>query len=265
MFRVGRALALHEFRERIRDRWVWVISALFALMAGAVSLYAERGDATNALVIGPSLVTLASLFVPLVALVLGHDAICGERERNTLGVLLSLPASIPEIFIAKYLGRLSALVVAVSLGIGTAAFVVDVQGRTTILSLIAPTIVFGAAFLSIGMMLSATAIRQATAISMVVATWFVLVFFYDLGLLGLMVATDGALSDATVTNLIFANPAGLYRVDMLSRYGVQSLAGGMAGDLSIPSAGTITGLWAAWIVVPILTGTLALQLHKGKR
>jgi Cu-processing system permease protein len=91
MGRVGRALIWHELLERTRDRWVVVISLLFALLATGVGLYGRSAETDVAKLTGPSLVTLASLLVPLVALVLSHDAIVGERERNTLGLLLSLP------------------------------------------------------------------------------------------------------------------------------------------------------------------------------
>jgi Cu-processing system permease protein len=93
MGRVARALVWHEFSERARDRWVLVISILFALLASGVGLYGRGAEAEVAKLAGPSLVTLASLLVPLVALVLSHDAIVGEQERNTLGLLLSLPVS----------------------------------------------------------------------------------------------------------------------------------------------------------------------------
>ena len=67
MGRVGRALVWHEFRERTRDRWVLVISILFALLASGVGLYGRGAEAEAARLAGPSLVTLASLLVPLVA------------------------------------------------------------------------------------------------------------------------------------------------------------------------------------------------------
>jgi hypothetical protein len=38
MGRVARALIWHEFLERTRDRWVAVVSVLFALLASAVGL-----------------------------------------------------------------------------------------------------------------------------------------------------------------------------------------------------------------------------------
>ena len=52
MGRVARALVLHEFLERTRDRWVMVISLVFALLASAVSLYGRGAEAEVALAPG---------------------------------------------------------------------------------------------------------------------------------------------------------------------------------------------------------------------
>ena len=218
MFRVARALVFHEVLERTRDRWVIVISLVFASLASAVSLYARSADAAAAHLAGPSLVTLVSLVVPLVALVLGHDAIVGERERNTLGLLLSLPVGKLEVVLAKFVGRALALGVAVGLGLGAALIVAPGAERPILKALLLPTLRLGVAFLSIGVLLSALARRQITAASMVVTLWFVLVFFYDLALLGLLVVSDGAVSQSTIAGLVFANPAGLYRVEMMSLF-----------------------------------------------
>ena len=91
MGRVAAALVLYELQERARDRWVVVVTGLFALLAVGIAAYGSAAEDTAAVVTAPSLVTLAAFLVPLVALILGHDAIVGERERHTLGLLLSLP------------------------------------------------------------------------------------------------------------------------------------------------------------------------------
>jgi Cu-processing system permease protein len=257
--RVGRALCLHELRERTRDRWVLVISALFALLASAVGLYGRSAEGNAAALTGPSLVTLASLFVPLVALALGYDAIVGERERNTLGLLLSLPVSRAEVVLAKFLGRGLALTLAVLGGLGAAMLAAAEGEARTLGTLIAPTLLLGLAFVSIGMLVSAVAPRQSVATSFVVVIWFLLVFFYDLGLLGLLVATDGDVSQEVIAGLVVANPAGLYRV---------VLVGALAGTDALADLGLVTALpgpWvvgaitAAWILGPVAASAAVLS------
>jgi len=261
----ARALIWSEFVERTRDRWVLVISLTFTVLASGVSLYARGAEANAAYLSGPSLVTLTSLFVPLVALVLGHDAIVGERERNTLGLLLSLPVSRVEVVLAKYIGRLVALSVSVSLGLGVAVLIAEASQRQVLIELIGPTLVLGAAFLSLGMLISSFSERQATATSLVVASWFSLVFFYDLGLLALLVGTDGAVEQEVIVQLVQANPVGLYRIQMMQIFaGVEVFS-----DLGIAQA-SLRGstLWLRWLGVcagPLLLSALLLQLRKVER
>lgn len=262
MSRVARALVVNEIIERTRDRWVLVISALFALLASGVSLYARSAETTAQGLAGPSLVTLASLLVPLVALVLGHDAIVGERERNTLGLLLSLPVSKAEVVVAKYLGRLGALAAAVVLGIGVAVALSPPGQGKVLADLFVPTLLLGAAFLSIGVLLSALTFRQLTAASLVVATWFLLVFFYDLGILGLLVVTDGAIPTSTVSWLVIANPAGLFRLEMMERFAGPQVLETLGVSVSPPGLLGSALLWSAWILVPVALSGARLTRQK---
>jgi Cu-processing system permease protein len=257
MGRVGRALVLHELIERTRDRWVLVISVLFALLASAVGLYGRGADADVAKLTGPSLVTLASLLVPLVALVLSHDAIVGERERNTLGLLLSLPVGRFEVVFAKLVGRGLALAAAVLLGLGAAMLVSDPAGAQALLDLAGPTLLLGLAFLSIGLLISTVTRRQVTAASIVVVVWFGLVFFYDLGVLGLLIVTDGGLPQDAVSALVVGNPAGLYRVQMMEVFAGPEVLKDLGLATGLPGPVTTAGLWAGWLLVPaILSGAL---------
>ncbi|MCB9557336.1 MAG: ABC transporter permease subunit [Deltaproteobacteria bacterium] len=265
MGRVARALIINEAIERLRDRWVIVVSVLFALLAVAVSLYGRRGDAAAAAQLtGASLVTLASLLIPLVAMVLGHDAIVGERERNTLGLLLSLPVSRLEVTLAKFVGRLIALAAAVGAGVGLAIAVAESAQRSTLAALIVPSLLLGAAFLSVGVLISSLARRQISAASAVVALWFLLAIFYDIGLLGLMVASDGAVGGKTIAALVVGNPVGLFRLQMLSALG--GAQGLRDAGLLVPQAASSTAfvMWTAWILLPLI-GSAFLLARRGDR
>lgn len=264
-FRVGRALAIHELRERARDRWVLVISALFALLATGVGLYGRSAEGNATAITGPSLVTLASLFVPLVALALGYDAIVGERERNTLGLLLSMPVARAEVIVAKFVGRGVALCLAVALGLGAAMATAATGEARTLAILIPPTMALGLAFVAVGMLVSTLASRQSTAASVVVAVWFLFVFFYDLGLLALLVATDGAVSDGTIASLVVGNPTGLYRVSLLSALTGPDALADLGLDVSLPSGGLRAGLWTAWIVGPLVISAAVLSSRRALR
>lgn len=265
MLRVARALATHEFLERTRDRWVVVISLLFALMATGVTLYGRAAEENAAMLTGPSLVTLTSLLVPLVALVLGHDCICGERERNTLGLLLSLPASAGELVIAKLIGRMLALTVSVLVGLGAALLLVDAAGRASLVWLLGPTLLLGASFLVLGAFLSVVAQRPATSASLAVAAWFLLVFFYDLGLLGLLILTDGAVATDTIGALVIANPAGLYRVEMMTFFSGPTGFEELSQASLVPSRLTVACVWLAWTLGLAFVTSVLLHRRRSHR
>jgi len=262
MGRVGRALVWHELQERLRDRWVVVISVLFALLASAVSLYGRSAEAEIAKLTGPSLVTLASLLIPLVALVLSHDAIVGERERNTLGLLLSLPVGRFEVVLAKLLGRSLALAVAVALGLGAAMLLSDANESRTLLELLGPTLLLGLTFLSLGLLASTLARRQVTAASVVVVIWFGLVFFYDLFILGLLVVSDGGVPQSAVTGLVVANPAGLYRVQMMHAFAGSDALQDLGLTSQLPGPLVTSLLWLGWLIVPALISGALLSRRK---
>ncbi len=211
---------------------------------------------------GPSLVTLASLLVPLVALVLGHDAIVGERERNTFGLLLSLPVARYEVVVAKFVGRGLALGLAVLIGLGAAiAFAEDGQ-RAVLASLVVPTLLLGLAFMSIGLLISSIARRQVTAASLVVVVWFVLVFLYDLGLLTLLVVSDGSVSQQAIADLVVGNPAGLYRVEMMRELAGPDVLESLGMTASVPGAAASWAIWLAWIAGPVVVSGAILSRRK---
>ncbi len=256
---------LYELAERTRDRWVLVVSALFALLASAVSLYGCGAEAGAAHLVGPSLVTLVSMLVPLIALILGHDAIVGERERNTLGLLLSLPVRRLEVVTAKFLGRVLSLAIAVGVGLGAAASVAPEGHAAALLGLYLPTMFLGAAFLSVGVLVSTLTARQVTAATMTVAIWFVAAPLYDLGLLGLLVATDGAVSSATVSNLVVANPTGLFQLQMMERFADAGQLQALGAEAGLPGRAGVASLWSAWILGPLLLSGAVLQRRRVER
>ncbi len=261
--RVGGAIVLHELQERGRDRWVLVVSGLFALLSVGIAAYGRSIDDVGAVVTGPSLVTLATFLVPLVALVLGHDAIVGERAGHTLGLLFSLPVRRSTVLVSKYLGRLVALVLAVVLGLGLASLFMGPGQRQVLLALAPWTILLGASFLSMGIWLSTVARRVSSAASYSVVLWFFLVFFYDLALLGILVVTDGAISQDVIAWVVTVNPAGLYRTALMYQLLGDATMTELGLSVVLPGAASRAGIWAAWIVLPLVLGAVHLERSKG--
>ncbi|MDF6758050.1 ABC transporter permease, partial [Escherichia coli] len=107
------AVAAKELRDRLRNRWVLAVAVVFAVFSLVISYFggAEQGT------LGPrsiefvitSLVSLVIYLIPLIALLLGFDAVVGERERGSLDLLLALPLTRVELLLGKYLGLAAAL------------------------------------------------------------------------------------------------------------------------------------------------------------
>src|SRR3989344_8193145 len=100
-------IASKEFRDRIRNRWVLAVAVVFTVFALVIAYFggAQQGavgfrsiEFTIA-----SLVSLVIYLIPLIALMLGFDAIVGERERGSLDLLLSMPITRLELLLGKYL------------------------------------------------------------------------------------------------------------------------------------------------------------------
>ena len=106
-------IAGKEFWDRIRNRWVLAVALVFTVFALVIAYFggAQQGavgfrsiEFTIA-----SLVSLVIYLIPLIALILGFDAIVGERERGSLDLLLSMPITRFELLLGKYLGLAGAM------------------------------------------------------------------------------------------------------------------------------------------------------------
>jgi hypothetical protein len=89
-----------------------------------------------------------------------------------------------------------------------------------------------------------------------------LVFFYDLGLLGAMVISEGQMSPDTVSTLVTINPAGLFRIEMMQRFAGPEVLEGLGMSVALPGQAAVTGLWAAWALLPVALSGLILTLRK---
>jgi len=118
-------IAAKEFRDRMRNRWVLAVALVFTVFSLVIAYFggAQQGavgfrsiEFTIA-----SLVSLVIYLIPLIALLLGFDAIVGERERGSLDLLLSLPITRLELLLGKYLGLAAALALSTLAGFGMVA------------------------------------------------------------------------------------------------------------------------------------------------
>lgn len=257
-------IAGREVREGLRNRWVAAATLLLAGLALALALI---GSATVGTVeVGRLTVTMVSLsslsiyLLPLIALLLAFDAVVGESERGTLLLLLAYPVARWQIVAGKFLGHAAIMAFATTVGFGGAALAIGFSAETTPAAaewwsfawLIAASVGLGLAFVAVGTVISTAVRERTTAAGVAIVVWLFLVVLYDMGLLGVLVATggQGVLGD-TLPAWLLANPADAYRLTTMAGIeGAGAIAGLQAVVETLPPAWPVVAL-VAWIVAPL--------------
>lgn len=263
-------IAGKEFWDRIRNRWVLAVALVFTVFALVIAYFGGAQQGT----VGfrsieftiASLVSLVIYLIPLIALVLGFDAIVGERERGSLDLLLSMPITRLELLLGKYLGLAAALAFSTVAGFGLVAVVLSTQLSLNALfhyfGFMLSSVLLGMAFLSLAVMLSVFAADRTRASGLAIALWFFFVLVFDLLLLGALVVTGGQYGGEIFPYLLMFNPADVFRIlNIFSLEEVRSLYG-----LATVFPGRLAEPWLlglvmlAWIVAPL--GIAAWRFRK---
>jgi len=259
-------LASKEFRDGYRNRWIIVMTVVMAALALILALLGSAPvGSTKISALAVTVVSLSSLsifFIPLIALLLSYDSIVGEDERGTLTLLLAYPVSRLSIVIGKFIGQFLLLSFAVIVGYGVATLAIALsadmpfleQQWLIFLKLLLSSILLGAAFLALGILLSAGMKERGTAAAGAIGLWLLFVVFFDMALLGFLTSVGGDLiSDGAVKWLMLANPADAYRMFNLTANADTALLSGMAGlrgDQGV-AASTLLMLLVLWIIIPL--------------
>jgi Cu-processing system permease protein len=254
-------IAGKEFWDRIRNRWVLAVALVFTAFALVIAYFgaAQQGsvgfhsiDVTIA-----SLVSLVIYLIPLIALILGFDAIVGERERGSLDLLLSMPITRLELLLGKYFGLAAALTFSTVAGFGLVAIVLssqlDINALFHYFGFMLSSVLLGCAFLSLAVMLSVFATDRTRASGLAIAMWFFFVLVFDLLLLGALVATGGQWGGEIFPYLLLANPADVFRIlNIFSLDDVRTLYGLTTVFPPALASPWILGLvMFAWIAAPL--------------
>src|SRR5690606_18430359 len=117
-----------------------------------------------------SLSSLTIFLLPLIALLISHDAVVGEVERGTMLLLLSYPVSRGQVILGKFLGHLAILALATLVGYGAAAATllfgeegIAAQSWQTFGAMIGSSVLLGAVFIALGYLVSTIARNRGTA------------------------------------------------------------------------------------------------------
>jgi Cu-processing system permease protein len=256
-------LAEKEFRDGLRNRWVAGATLLLAALAFTLTFLGSAP--TGLLDVKPLAVTVISIssltifLVPLIALLLGYDAIVGESERGCLLLMLTYPVSRSEIVLGKFLGHAAILAFATLAGYGAAGAGAawtgagDSESWRAFAGLLLSSVLLGLAFLAVAYLVSVTVAERSTAAGIAVGLWLLFVVVYDLALMGTLVASKGGVGADLFPSLLLLNPADVYRLFNLTAFESIRKFSGMAGlSASVHFAPvTLLAVLVAWIVVPL--------------
>lgn len=253
-----------ELRDCLRSRWLVFGSALFAILGLAVFFGTAAIGGTLQYQPLPSvmnsLLSLTVFLLPLLALLLAYDAFVGEAESGTLLLMLTYPLSRLQWLTGKAMGQGAALLLVLVIGFAVLPIVqatldVPYDISALIMSLgvlITSGWLLGLVFMLIAYWVSLSVRHKAQALALLLVVWFVAVLLYDLGLLVVSVAGADVLGRETLTALMLANPASVFRLLNQSVIGVLSF--------SVPSPVILVGILLGWIVV--LFGICAFTLGR---
>lgn len=261
-------VARKDIQDAGRSRALWALIVLFVLLSALIvyafgELLGGTGGADIIGLIGV-LQSPMNLFIGIIALLVGHKAIVGERESGSLKLLLSLPHSRLDVVLGKLAGRTLVLWIAIAFGFVTGTvvwFVIVGAGSFGSLALFGGlTLLYGLAYMSVAVALSASTRSGSRATALAIGFWLLFQFLWSLVVLALRFVAGG------FDIAVLANPAPdwaafLQSLSLTQAYGLATvrLIPGAAEAGAIGSSFYSSGWWALiilvlWIVAPLAFG-----------
>lgn len=217
------SIAKKEIMDNIRNKWIIIMSLMFAILTVVVSFFGSmtsQGWQDLAITI-VAMMTFVQYLVPIIALMLGYATIIGEIERGSMSSLLSLSTTRFEIVTGKFLGLACVLAITILIGFGTAGLIIAANVSNVdfgaYLVFIAVTILFGLVFLSISLFFSTVFRKRSSAIGGAVFLWFFFLFIITIIYQGILIATIGL--EKLIQGAI---PAWYYALELTSPVSVYS-------------------------------------------
>jgi len=191
------SIAKKEIMDNIRNKWIIIVSVMFALLTLVVSYFGSifsHGWQDLGGTIA-TMMTFVEYLIPIIALMLGYATIIGEIERGSMSSLLSLSVTRFEIILGKYLGLAAVLAFTILVGFGVAGLVIAANVTNVnyieYLIFICATILYGLIFLSISLFFSTLFKKRSSAIGGAVLIWFAFLFIIPIVFTGVLVASIG--------------------------------------------------------------------------
>jgi Cu-processing system permease protein len=256
-----------------RLKWVRLLTAAFALLAGAAAWSAgaanELTGADGFARTTMALIPVALVLIPLAAVVLGVSG--QSAEQGSEPFLFAQPIGRTAVVLGRWSGEAAALSASIVLGFGIGGAVVAFSNGTEhLLSFalfVAASALLGAIFLSIAAVIAAATDKRVAALGIGIFVWFVFVLLYDGAALSLAGWLTGSFGGRILFASVFGNPTDLIRVAMLLVSGTPHVLGA-AGEAwtrflggSLHAAVIAAGALVLWTAGPLAVAVRVMGLR----
>jgi Cu-processing system permease protein len=186
------SVAKKEIMDNIRNKWIIIVSVMFALLTLVVSYFGSLGSHgwQNLGLTISGMASIVTLLIPIIALMLAYATIIGEIERGSMSALLALSTKRYEIIIGKLLGLAAVLCFTIIVGFGVAGLMIAVNvPNVNFLDyavFIGATMLLGIVFLTIALCFSTIFSKRSTAMGGAIFLWFLFNIILPLVYVGLL-------------------------------------------------------------------------------
>jgi ABC-type transport system involved in multi-copper enzyme maturation permease subunit len=211
-----------------------------------------------------TLITISTLFIPLIAIMLGHATISGETEKGALSLVLAYPVNRVEVLFGKFIGLGSVLVVSTVAGFGIGGVIiaatVNAESGVAYLAFIGLTVLLGFLYLSLSICFSSICKKRSTSIGagIVIFFWSMIIGFI---LMGIYLATGGSYADLFVTTVdlpdwfwacIVLSPMDMNQMSVMLAFDINMAFGVNVVVPEYMSLGLLLFVQLVWVLVPLI-------------
>jgi len=260
------SIAKKEILDNIRNKWIILVAAMFAILTLVVSYFGSLGTSgwQNLGNTISGMTQLGSFLISIVAFMLGYATIIGEIERGSMSSLLALSANRFEIVVGKWLGLGAVLCFTILVGFGIAGLLIALNvSNVDFLQygvFIGVTMMFGLVFLSVALFFSTVFSKRSTAMGGAIFLWFLFNIILPIVFVGLLATTIDFTKITMQSQLVV--PDWYFALNLLNPISVYSSLIGVAiapvqsstGSGLIPnptwySPGLLLGVLVIWVIV----------------
>ena len=268
-FKTVYTIAKKEFMDNIRSKWIIAISIIFIILTIASSFFAGAQAGGEEIFGGMeetvvSLMGIATLLIPLIAILLGFSTIAGEAETGALFVVLSYPIKRVEVLLGKFLGLGSALAVTPLIGFGLSgvviAAIVGAEEGLAFMAFIVLAIILGLMYLSLIIFISALSRTRVRAIAGGIILFFwamiygmiVMAIYYGTGGDFMkLISGEGTYPDWLWSSVVFS-PGDLNQMAVMRAFGLNQAMGISIEAPDWMSMPFILAVQSIWIIIPLI-------------